>query len=47
MVDLADAARAGAAGVRRELQRAGFHVSEVGGDDVPCDHTPSTCLSLS
>ena len=31
MVDLADAARAGAAGVQRELQRAGFHVSEVGG----------------
>lgn len=35
MVDLAGAARKGAAGVRRELQRAGFHVSEVGGGDVP------------
>ena len=46
MVDLADAARAGAAGVRRELQRAGFHVSEVGGGDVPGDSAPSTCLSL-
>lgn len=35
MMDLADAARAGAAGLRRELQRAGFHVSEVGGNIVP------------
>ena len=46
MVDLAGAARAGAAGVRRDLHRAGFHVSEVGGDNVPGGSAPSTCLML-
>lgn len=54
MVDLADAARAGAPGVRRELQRAGFHASEVGGADVPgCKeplqprHPGFSCICLS